>query len=631
MLIDAVVDYAIYMLDPGGIVTTWNPGAERIKGYSPSEAIGQHFERFFTPEDRRNGAPHTALETARRLGRYESEGWRQRRDGSRFWALAVIDAIYDETGKLAGFAKITRDMTERRKTQEALWESERRFRLFVNAVVDYAIYMLDTGGTITAWNTGAARIKGYSAIEAIGRHFSEFYTEEDRNLGLPAKALATAVREGRYETEGWRVRKDGTRFWAHAVLDPVRDEAGQLIGFAKITRDMTEPREAQRRLEQAREALHHAQKMEAIGQLTGGIAHDFNNILAAIVNNLELARRDVDEDSELRRHIEAALTAAYNGGGLIQQMLVFARKQPVKVQPLDVNAALGGLIEMLRRVCPENIDILTDFAPESGFASADPPQLQTALLNLVINARDAMHDGGRITIATARAPAPAASAVLAPGDYVRISVADNGPGMAPHVLTRAFEPFFTTKDIGKGTGLGLSMVHGAIHQMGGDVEIESDLGRGTTVRLWLPVAAPPEAPAAEAAQPPAAAPRKSGTELILVEDDAIVSMATAEMLQDAGYRVHEAGRGEHALQLLDLHPGARVLVTDVGLPGMNGHELALESRRRRPDIKVLFITGHDRSAEAARLTRDADTEFLGKPYQPEDLFEALRRLAPPAG
>ena len=167
MLIDAVVDYAIYMLDPGGIVTTWNPGAERIKGYSPSEAIGQHFERFFTPEDRRNGAPHTALETARRLGRYESEGWRQRRDGSRFWALAVIDAIYDETGKLAGFAKITRDMTERRKTQEALWESERRFRLFVNAVVDYAIYMLDTGGTITAWNTGAARIKGYSAIEAI--------------------------------------------------------------------------------------------------------------------------------------------------------------------------------------------------------------------------------------------------------------------------------------------------------------------------------------------------------------------------------------------------------------------------------------------------------------------------------
>src|SRR6185295_15387485 len=211
------------------------------------------------------------------------------------------------------FAKITRDMTERRKTQEALWESERRFRLFVNAVVDYAIYMLDTGGTITAWNTGAARIKGYSAIEAIGRHFSEFYTEEDRNLGLPAKALATAVREGRYETEGWRVRKDGTRFWAHAVLDPVRDEAGQLIGFAKITRDMTEPREAQRRLEQAREALHHAQKMEAIGQLTGGIAHDFNNILAAIVNNLELARRDVDEDSELRRHIEAALTAAYNG------------------------------------------------------------------------------------------------------------------------------------------------------------------------------------------------------------------------------------------------------------------------------------------------------------------------------
>ncbi len=512
------------------------------------------------------------------------------------------------------------------RTAGALREKEWYFRHFVNAVVDYALYMLDTDGRVAAWNTGAERIKGYAADEIIGRHFSRFYTEEDRRAGLPARALETALREGKFEAEGWRVRKDGSRFWAHVVIDPVRDDAGRLIGFAKITRDMTERRKARQQLEQTREALHQAQKMEAIGQLTGGIAHDFNNILAGIVNNLDLARRHSGGSPDVQRYVDAARAAANNGAGLIQQMLVFARKQPARIETIDVNGTIANLIPFLKRTCPENVAVASALAPDAGFASADPHQLQTALLNLVINASDAMPEGGTVTIATARA-APPASADAPAGDYVCITVADTGVGMTPDVLQHAFEPFFTTKEIGKGTGLGLSMVYGALRQMGGAAAIESEPQRGTSVRLWLPGAAAPERASGEVADvtPQAVEP---GTELIFVEDDVIVSMSTTEMLREAGYRVHEAGRGEKALQLLESHPGVRVLVTDVGLPGMNGHELALESRRRRPGLKILFITGHDRSRGDERIPPGFDTEYLGKPYQPEDLFAALRRLGP---
>src|SRR5262249_26249701 len=272
-------------------------------------------------------------------------------------------------------------------------------------VVDYGLFMLDIDGRVAAWNTGAERIKGYTAQEIIGRHFSRFYTDEDRARGMPDRALETAVREGKFEAEGWRARKDGTRFCAHVVIDPVRDESGKLIGFAKITRDITELRQARLQLEKAREAFHQAQKMEAVGQLTGGIAHDFNNILAAIVNNLELARRNAKIDPALGRQIESALQAARNGAGLIQQMLVFARKQPAKTQPIDVNTVHRNLIELLHRACPENVEITTELAADAGFAAADPGLLQTALLNLVINARDAMPDGGMVSIKTERSHA----------------------------------------------------------------------------------------------------------------------------------------------------------------------------------------------------------------------------------
>ncbi len=288
LLVQSIVDYAIYMLDTKGFVTSWNAGAERIKGFQTEEIVGQHFSKFYTEEDREAGMPQKVLQTARCEGKYAGEGWRVRKDGSRFWASVVVDRINDEKGKLIGFAKITRDMTEQRQSQQALLEAERRFRLLVQSVTDYAIFMLDPEGRVANWNAGAQRIKGYAPEDIVGEHFSRFYTREDFEAGVPHRALETAREVGRYEAEGWRVRKDGTRFWASVVLDAIRDDGGELIGFAKITRDMTEKREAQLKLEDSREQLFRSQKMEALGQLTGGLAHDFNNLLTAILGACEL-------------------------------------------------------------------------------------------------------------------------------------------------------------------------------------------------------------------------------------------------------------------------------------------------------------------------------------------------------
>ena len=250
LLINSITDYAIYMLDRDGRVTTWNPGAEQFKGYIAAEIIGQNFSTFFTPEDREAGLPQKALATALAEGRFEAEGWRVRKDGSRFYVNAVLDPIYDPDGHHVGFAKITRDITAKREQERALFESEQRFRMLVQGVRDYAIYMLDTDGRITNWNAGAEAIKGYTADEIIGEHFSRFYTPEDLERGEPQFALETALREGKYSREAWRVRKDGSLFWASIVLDPIFDETGQHVGFAKITRDITDQKKAQEELEE---------------------------------------------------------------------------------------------------------------------------------------------------------------------------------------------------------------------------------------------------------------------------------------------------------------------------------------------------------------------------------------------
>ncbi len=502
-----------------------------------------------------------------------------------------------------------------------LRESEHRFRLLVEAATDYAIFMLDPGGIIVSWNPGAERIKGYTADEIIGQHFSRFYTDEDRERGLPAMMLARASETGKSEIEGWRVRKDGTVFWAGVVIAAIR-ERGELLGFAKITRDLTERRNSDERLRQA-------QKMEAIGQLTGGVAHDFNNLLTVISGNVEtLLRRLPDSASDLRRPATAALNGATRAAVLTQRLLAFARRQALEPKSLSVNDLVGGMSEMLRRTLGENIAVETVLGAGLWPTLIDVNQLENAILNLAINARDAMPDGGRLTIETGNAYLDeeyAVAAEVSPGQYVGLFVGDTGTGMTPEVMSKAFDPFFTTKGIGQGTGLGLSQVYGFIRQSGGYVKIESGIGAGTTIKLYLPrhhAAATDEfAPAA------VAVPHARGETILVAEDDPDVRGFTIEMLSELGYSIIEAPEGETALRLLDTNRDVAMLFTDIGLPnGMNGRQLADEARRRRPDLKVLFTSGYARNAIVHHGRVDPGVELLVKPFTYAGLAAKIRHV-----
>ncbi|MGB7259287.1 MAG: PAS domain S-box protein [Pseudolabrys sp.] len=629
LLVDAITDYAVYMLDPSGVVVSWNPGARRFKGYDAHEIIGQHFSRFYTEEDRRGGLPARALATAAKEGRFEAEGWRLRKDKTRFWAHVVIDPIRDDAGSIIGFAKITRDLTERKLAADNLKQSEQQFRLLIEGVTDYAIYMLDPEGRITNWNAGAQKIKGYLPEEIIGQNFSRFYTEEDRQRGDPQRGLETAAREGRFEREGLRVRKDGSRFWASVIIDAIRDDKGKLIGFAKVTRDITERRNAQRELDQAREAVVQSQKMEAIGRLTGGIAHDFNNLLMAILGSLELLRKRLPDDTRITPLLNNAIQGAERGASLTHRMLAFARRQELDPQPVDVRSLVSGMDALLQQSVGPAVMIDTRFPLTMPPARTDSAQLEAALLNLAVNARDAMPKGGRLTIAAREESiAQGPAAVLKPGRYLVISVADNGEGMNEETARRAAEPFFTTKGVGKGTGLGLSMVQGLAEQSGGRLTLKSKVGEGTTAELWFPVAQD----GAEK-QTAAAAAVESSTAVrplvvLAVDDDALVLMNTAAMLEDLGHKVFEASSGREALEILRREKSINLVVTDQSMPRMTGLELAETIMAARPELPIVLATGYTDLPEGAR----AGLPKLTKPFFQQDLAQAIAEAlkAPPA-
>jgi PAS domain S-box-containing protein len=620
LLVEGISDYAIYLLSPGGTVTSWNKGAELFKGYSAHEIIGRNFSEFYTPEDRAAGLPAHALEVAAREGKFENEGWRVRKDGGRFWAYVIIDPIRTASGRLIGFAKITRDLTERRAAEESLRASQEQFRLLVQGVTDYAIYMLSTSGEISSWNSGAERIKGYKSDEVLGTNFSRFYTAADRAAGEPARALALAAKEGRFEKEGQRVRKDGTVFWANIVIDALRSPDGTLIGFAKITRDITAQRETRQALEEARETLFQAQKMDAIGQLTGGVAHDFNNLLMVIKGSLELLRKRILQDARAMHLLENAQQGASRGIALTRRMLAFARRQELKVSAVDIPALVAGMAELLTRSLDSTVELELRFPLKLAAVLTDSNQLELALLNLVVNARDAMPQGGRIVIAAREAQlkdAPLAT------PYVCLSVTDSGEGMDAQTLARAVEPFFTTKGVGKGTGLGLPMVHGVAQQSGGRLVLKSEKGQGTTAEIWLPCAP------VVTAEPPASSepiPMASvGTRVVMVvDDDTLVLNSAAAMLEDLGHRVFEANSGQQALSLLAQHPEVDLLITDHAMPNMTGAELVATVQKISPSLPIVLASGY---AElplglVTGLTR------LPKPFTQHELANAISRAAP---
>jgi PAS domain S-box-containing protein len=615
LLVQSIIDYAIYMLDPNGVVTSWNAGAQRIKGFQTDEIVGKHFSSFYTEEDRKAGLPDRVLEIARREGKFEGEGWRVRKDGSRFWASVVVDRINDEQGELVGFAKITRDMTDRRAADQALLEAERRFRILVQGVTDYAIYMLDPKGRVTNWNAGAERIKGYLPDEIVGEHFSRFYAAEDRDAGVPKRALETARETGRYEAEGWRMRKDGTRFWASVVIDAIRDEDGKLIGFAKITRDMSEKREAQLRLEEAREQLFRSQKMEALGQLTGGLAHDFNNLLTAILGACELAMRNLDNPDKLQRMLEGVRNSAQRGAGLTKQLLAFARAQQLEIKQIDLKAFFADVTTLIRPSLRSNIEVITEFSDQLWPIDSDAGALELAILNLAFNARDAMKDGGTLKISAHNEVLSGQPEGLK-GEHVALRVADTGEGMAPDVMERVFEPFFTTKSFGEGTGLGLSQVFGFLKQLGGAITVESKLGKGATFTLHLPASR-----GASAAESRVNAGNAFGRVLI-VEDDTLVAELAAGMLDELGFECTVAHSAKEALERLAGGEKPKVIFSDIIMPGgISGIELARKVRDRFPELPILLTTGYSEQVAGSH-----GFPVLQKPYEMDALAGALGKL-----
>ncbi|QYF93986.1 PAS domain S-box protein [Massilia sp. PAMC28688] len=616
----SVTDYAIYALSPAGTVVSWNAGAERFKQYRAEDIIGEHFSRFYTDEDRASGKPARALHTAATEGKFEEEGWRMRRDGTRFWASVVLDAVRDEHGELLGFAKITRDLTERKRAQDELRASEEQFRLLVQGVTDYAIYMLSPEGVVSNWNAGAERIKGYRADEVVGSHFSRFYTEGDRAAGLPQRALATAEREGRIESEGWRVRKDGTRFWSHVVIDAIRDAGGRLLGFAKITRDITERRDAAATLERTREALFQSQKLEAIGKLTGGVAHDFNNLLNVIVSGSELLAREVRSPGG-QKVLESIQRAAQRGATLTQQLLSFARQQPLVQDDYNLNKLIQKFEAILRRAAGPDVRFELALCQAANLVHIDAAQFEAAVLNLVSNARDAMPHGGTLAVSTAVVTLDEHEVTqLAAGRYLVMTVKDSGTGMDPEVRARAVEPFFTTKPVGKGTGLGLSQAYGLVQQSGGALQIASEAGEGTCISMYFPMLVMGEG------EEGASAETNSGNDKALIVDDQpeVLDIAV-ELFKSMGYDVFSANSGAEALAILRRMPDIDVMLSDVVMPGMNGYELGMEALKLRPELKILLVSGYAAPELASRITDISRFQLIGKPYRMAEILKKLRQ------
>ena len=611
ILAHRVRDYAVFVLDPQGHIRTWNTGAQLIKGYSEAEIVGKHFSVFYTPDAVAARWPEHELRTATREGRFEDEGWRVRKDGSHFWANVVITALRDYDGHLLGFSKITRDLTERQRQEDALRQSEERFRLLIEGVTDYALFMLDADGFIASWNSGAQQILGYLREEVLGRHFSLFYPAEGIEAGKPWEELALARRSGRAQEEGWRVRRSGEEFWARVVVTAVYDRAGQLRGFAKVTQDLSE-REYARGLEETAQRLN---------EFIALLAHELRNPLAPIRNAVQLMDRLPPGDpahAMLRQTIErqsAQLTR------IVDDMLDIARvtrgQFTVRRDSLDLAEVVARAAELAQPATEEAGQTLNLEVPSSGvWVNGDLHRLTQVLGNLLTNATRFTQRGGAIWLKVSQQDGEAL-----------LSVRDNGRGIAPANLGSIFGMFVQGAEpihrVGGGLGVGLALARRIVELHGGSLAVASEgEGKGSEFTVRLPLAQPAAEkarPALRARQAKSIAPKR----ILIVDDNVDAAAALNLLLQSLGHETSVAHDGLQALAAAEVFRPDVVLL-DIGLPGVSGYEVARRLRTGKGGaLKIIAITGWGQEADRVRAAEAGFDVHLVKPVDESALRDLL--------
>jgi PAS domain S-box-containing protein len=610
MLVEGVKDYAIFLLDPEGHVISWNPGAELIKGYRAEEILGRHFSVFYQAGALERGWPEHELKVARAEGRFEDEGWRVRKDGSVFWANVIITALHDATGALCAFAKITRDLTERRRQEEILRESEERFRLLMEGVKDYAIFMLDAEGKIASWNSGAELIKGYRAEEVLGRHFSIFYPADAIARGWPEHELRMAQSEGRFEDEGWRVRKDGSTFWANVIITPLYGGDKQLRGFAKITRDLTE----RKRVEMLEEADLRRNEFLAM------LSHELRNPLAPIRNALSVMRMSGVNESALSWARTVLDRQVEHLSRLVDDLLDVSRiaigKITLQREPLDIARVVASAVESSQPLIDSREHILEVLLPDEPLRiEGDLTRLSQVVLNLLNNAAKFTPKGGHLRLTVERE-----------GEMAAIRVHDTGIGISADLLPNVFD-LFTQGDRSLdrtqgGLGIGLTMVQRLVKLHGGSVEVRSEgSGLGSEFVVRLPLLAVP----AQAPPPQRTGSRPASSRRVLVVDDNQDATETLELLlQLWGHEVQSALNGPEALaRAAEFRP--EIILLDIGLPGMSGYEVARQLRELPGfrDVFIVAVTGYGQDSDRIHSKEAGFGHHLVKPVQPEVLQELI--------
>jgi PAS domain S-box-containing protein len=610
-LVEQVKDYALFVLDPEGRIMTWNLGAERIKGYAPEEIIGRHFSVFYTQDAIERGWPAEELGLATREGRFEDEGWRVRKDGSRFWANVLITALRDEDGKLLGFSKTTRDLTERRLHEEALRQTEERFRLLVEGVVDYAIFMLDPQGIVTSWNAGAQRIKGYRADEIVGKHFSRFYTEEDVNAGKPWEEVATARRSGRAEDEGWRLRKTGERFWARAVLTPLHDAEGHLRGFAKVTQDLTDRRHIQSLQEAAKE----------VNEFIATLAHELRNPLAPIRTAVDVMAKLPASDPAQQSMRETIDRQSAQLARILDDMIDIARvtrgAMSMDQEPVNMADVVRHAIETAAPAIEAGRHRLAVELPaEPLIVQGDHHRLTQVLANLLNNAARYTPEAGEILV---RARQEHGFSVL--------QVRDTGRGIEAGMLERIFHMFVQGRSplekVGTGLGVGLALARRIAEAHGGSLHAHSEgENKGAEFTLRIPLAEKRQGAAGEGDR---REPRPMLAKRVLVVDDNVDAAVTLGLLlKSLGHETCVVHDGLQALRMtVEFRPD--VVLLDIGMPGLDGYEVArrLRALKRERRLRIIAITGWGQEADRMKSREAGFDVHLVKPVDPRLLTSAI--------